>query len=213
MRTYHKIQSPFYRDPDNNYKTFLVGKWSRPAFQELARDMWLATEKIDGTNMRICVPECEPTEIGGRTDKAQIHHELYTHMQEIEQRICDADLFELTLFGEGYGAGIQKGGGDYRDDKGFILFDVQRPDGWFLERKDVVDIAAKLRVPCVEETWSGTLVEAINWFASGKPIHSYEKGDDTAEGWVLRPRIELADRHGRIITKLKGRDFPGRDGQ
>ena len=37
-------------------------------------------------------------------------------------------------------------------------------------------------------------------------------GVDNAEGWVLRPSIELRDRMGkRIITKLKVTDFPERN--
>ena len=118
---YHKIQSVFKRDPQNAYRTFLMGDWADEAFGYLADLQWLATEKIDGTNMRLHIGENDYV-IGGRSERAEIHPDLYSHMQEIAGRAL-SDFKGLTLYGEGNGAGIKKGG-KYRDDKRFILFDV-----------------------------------------------------------------------------------------
>ena len=211
---YHKIQSVFKRDPENNHKTFLIGQWSEDSFRYLADNVWVATEKIDGTNTRIHIsadPEADGFYIGGRTERADLHPDLASHLHEIGQR---ADhLAGLTLYGEGYGAGIQKGGGNYRPDKGFILFDVLAVESnMWLQREDVRDIAKQLDIPYAQTAWIGTLNDAVKWFADGRAVPSAEL-DGEAEGWVLRPEVELRDRRGnRVITKLKVRDFPERNG-
>ena len=51
MELYHKIQSVFKRDPATNHKRFLMGEYSLPEFEYLANNEWVATEKIDGTNV------------------------------------------------------------------------------------------------------------------------------------------------------------------
>ena len=132
------------------------------------------------------------------------------HLQSIGHK-GKGDAFDgLTFYGEGYGAGIQKGG-DYRPDKGFILFDVMTSDGIWLERHNVIDIAGQFDIPDVAVFWDGTLEEAVEFFATDEPIPSIAKGNGEMEGWVLRPTVELFDRRGnRVITKLKVKDFPER---
>lgn len=217
---YHKIQSVFQRDPDNRHKTFLMGEWAEPEFGYLADLEWQATEKVDGTNCRIHIYH-EPAmardgfTVGGRTGNAELHVDLVNCLNEVGERaIHDLDLAGLTLYGEGYGAGIQKGG-DYRSDKGFVLFDVMVAEtGVFLERNNVEDIANKLRITHVPtvRTWRGTLNEAVAWFADNGLVMSMMKPGEV-EGWVLRPVTELRTRlGGRIITKLKVKDFPERMG-
>lgn len=223
---YHKIQSVLKRDPDNNYKTFLKGQWSEPEFGYLAFADWEATEKIDGTNCRIHIRD-DGYSMGGRTDNAQLHVDLVMAMDKTGAIACHQGLHGLTLYGEGYGAGIQKGGGNYRSDKGFILFDVMVTDtGMFLERDNVEDIAQKLGINCVSVMWTGTLNMALGIFDLGLTtdptltsvltsvrIQSAIK-DSEAEGWVLRPTVELRNRAGkRIITKIKVKDFLHREVQ
>ncbi len=209
--TYHKIQSVFKRDPDNHYKTFLMWDWSEPEFSYLADNMWVATEKIDGTNTRIHVGTSGFC-VGGRTDNAQLQVDLMNRLNDVGNRTAGLGLDGLTLYGEGYGAGIQKGGGGYRPDKGFILYDVMVTDtGMFLERENVFDIANKLGVGHVFVTAMMSLRDSVNWFSEGGPVPSFERVTD-AEGWVLRPAVELRNRMGqRIITKLKVTDFPERN--
>jgi len=208
--TYHKIDSVFKRDPDNNYRTFLMGEWARPEFGYLVDATWVATEKVDGTNIRIHIGDGGETTHGGRTERAEIHPELTKHLIEVEHRAAESELDGLTLYGEGYGEGIQKGG-KYRPDKGFVLFDVMETvSGMYLKRGSVRAIAATLGMQVVPETFRGTLNAAVHHFASGRPVNS-SLFDGEAEGWVLRPAYELFDRGGnRIITKLKVKDFPER---
>ena len=60
------------------------------------------------------------------------------------------DHIQVTLYGEGFGAKIQKGGGNYiPNGQSFILFDVVI-DGWLLQRKNVQDIATKLGIDTVK---------------------------------------------------------------
>jgi len=231
QRKYHKIESVFKRDPENNFKTFLDGEWSIPEFRSLADAQWYATEKIDGTNCRIEVGE-NGYRIGGRTDNAQLHPEMVDVLQLFGNRAFHERLGGLTLFGEGCGPGIQKGGESYGYKKSFILFDVQvTSSGIFLTRSDVENIASKLNMRVVPRVWNGTLNEAVDTFkdmsdavVAGKPLPEKDplysiirsrRGDGFTkrswlEGWVLKPTVELNTRLGaRIITKIKIRDYPG----
>jgi len=112
---------------------------------------------------------------------------------------------QVCLYGEGYGAKIQKGGGNYiKDGVDFVLFDVKIGDYW-LERENVEDIAAKFGLRVAPILGEGTLTEAIELAKKG---FNSQWGDFLAEGLVLRPKTELKTRRGdRIITKIKHRDF------
>ena len=211
MQTYHKIQSVFKRDPDTNYATFLEGQYSLPEFEYLANLPWEWTEKIDGTNIRILAYGDQTAQVGGRTDKAELHPDLLAHCSEVAKRVvATSDLYGLTLFGEGYGAGIQKGGGDYRSDKGFILFDVMVDGtGLWLDRENVEEIAGKISVPVVKVVGRGPLSLAITAVRDRRKETMSVLKDGLAEGLVCRPAVELRGRRGyRIITKIKVRDYP-----
>jgi len=210
MREYDKIQSIFKRD-EKTHK-FILGQYSLPEFEYLQNNVWVFTEKVDGTNIRIGW-DGQNLEIGGRTDNAQIPTFLYQKLTELftpEKMLksfpdSQEAGYSLMLCGEGYGAKIQKGGGNYiPDGVDFILFDVLIGE-WWLRRDDVEGIAQSLGINCVPILGEGTLAGAINMVTTGLPSTF---GNFTAEGMVLRPKIELKTRGGhRIITKLKGRDF------
>ena len=122
------------------------------------------------------------------------------HKMPIET-IC---YFAGLLDGEGYGAKIQKGGGNYRSDQDFVLFDVKVGDFW-LRRADVVDVASKLSLEVVPVIDRGTLRNMIELVQKG---FGSEWGDFPAEGIVAKPATELCTRGGRrIITKIKHKDF------
>ena len=53
MKEYHKIYTIFKRNPKTKYKTLLEGKYSLPEFEYLKDCIWVFTEKIDGTNIRV----------------------------------------------------------------------------------------------------------------------------------------------------------------
>lgn len=151
---YPKIQSLWKRDMLNN-GTIMEGMYSRPEFENIK--WWSVTEKIDGMNIRIIYDDTHSWYGGslryaGRTDKAELPHELEDHLARRfklgDFRLNFPDARSVTLFGEGYGPGIQRGGGLYRKDKGFILFDAFI-DGWWLSRESVEDIAKSFFVDCV----------------------------------------------------------------
>jgi len=68
MSEYHKIESVYKRDPETKYKNFLEGDFTRPEFEFLKDNKWVATEKVDGTNIRVYYDS--DVTFMGRTDKA-----------------------------------------------------------------------------------------------------------------------------------------------
>ena len=214
IKTYHKIQTVFLRNPADNYKTLLEGEYSSPEFKYLENNLWEWTEKVDGTNIRV-IYDGEFVHFAGKTDRAQ----MYPGMYECLEKLFRTDFalknlnkifgktfegyVEVCLYGEGYGAGIQKGG-CYRDDKGFVLFDIW-VNGWWLQRKDIIDIANQLNIDVVPLIGIGTLSEMVELVRRGS---NSQWGKFEAEGVVARPVVELCARNGqRIITKLKCKDF------
>jgi len=171
--------------------------------------MWEATEKIDGTNIRVdWDAESQQVRFGGRTDNAQIPTHLLNKLQELFPEKKFTELYSevsMTLYGEGYGAKVQKGGGNYiSDGVDFALFDVLI-DGWWLYRHNIEDIASKLNIKCVPLLTPCTLMGGIELIKYG--LHSHY-GDFKAEGLVMKPLVILSNRKGgRIITKLKHKDF------
>lgn len=204
MTEYHKINSIYKRDERGK---MLFGQYACPEFQYLANCHWVFTEKIDGTNIRI-LRDGQRVSFGGKTDNAQIPAPLATVLAH--QCLPMVNQFRevfgessACLYGEGYGAKIQKGG-VYRHDQGFILFDVQVSD-WWLNRADVEDIGRRLVGEVVPIVGEGTLFDMVERVRSGL---SSQWGDFLAEGVVARPFVELRTRRGdRIITKLKTKDF------
>ena len=205
---YHKIQTVFLRDPETNHKTLINGQWSLPEFEYLKDNVWVFTEKVDGTNIRVMF-DGETVTFGGRTNNAMIPALLMVALQaqflplvgHLKEVFPDGGC----LYGEGFGAKIQKGGGNYRPDQGFVLFDV-RVGGWWLNRADVLDVADKLDITAVPARGGGSLAEMLSIVRKG---FKSAWGDFQAEGIVARPATELCTRAGkRIITKLKTKDFP-----
>ena len=208
---YHKIETVFKRDPATKFRTLLMGQYATPEFAYLADNEWEFTEKVDGTNIRVSVDKGRMV-IQGRTDNASIPTFLLTSIVFTEiitaERILslfDGPLGDFCLYGEGYGAKIQKGGCNYKSDGvSFVLFDV-KVDGWWLKREDVEGIAAKLGIATVPFIGEGNLTSMVHLAENG---FNSCWGDFAAEGIVARPKIELKARSGkRIITKIKTRDF------
>ena len=208
---YPKIQTVFKRDPDTRFKTLLLGEYSMPEFEYLKNNTWSFSEKVDGINTRI-LWDGERITFGGKTDRAQISAFLFQRLQEIfppdifrAEEIFDLDVDNACLYGEGYGAKIQKGGGNYKPNGvDFVLFDV-RVGHWWLKREDVLNIAVKLGIDVVPVVGIGTLDEMITMARSG---YKSTWGGFVAEGIVARPLVELKTRSGqRVITKIKYKDF------
>ena len=209
MKEYHKIDTIYERDI-NGTKKLIEGKFRDKTVEYLANNEWEFTEKIDGTNIRIYWDGHKVT-FGGRTDRASIPAHLVNKLNEIFLNEETEQLFEqkfgemeVILFGEGYGVKIQAGGGNYRPDVGFILFDVLI-DGNYQSRESIEDIAKAFDLEIVPIVLRGTIQDAVD-FIKTQPNSTIGKAK--MEGVVGRPKVELKDRCGkRLIVKIKCRDF------
>ena len=208
MVEYNKIETVFERDM-NGSKKLIYGQYRNETVEYLAWNEWEFTEKIDGTNIRVCWDGHKIT-FGGRTDRAQIPAHLHAKLQETFLTNEVEELFEqkfgeheVILFGEGYGVKIQKGGGLYRPDVGFILFDVMI-GGNYQPRKSVEDVAACFGLEIVPIVLRGTILDAVNYIET-QPRSTI--GTAPMEGVVGRPAVEMRDRCGkRVIVKIKACD-------
>lgn len=207
MTEYHKIETLYERDEKTHrLKPELILKNS---VYGLLKE-WEFTEKIDGTNIRVIwMPGDSVVRFGGKTDAAQIDTQLLHTLQSqftIEKMASVFPDTQATLYGEGYGAGIQKGGG-YSDTKKFILFDVLVAETWWLNWVNVCDIASKLVADTVPYIGNMSLNAATEMVRIGFPSR-LNNGKIMAEGLVGRPAECLFDKkHARLIVKLKTKDF------
>ena len=208
MKQYEKIETVFCRDT-NGTKRLVLNDYRNPTIAYLKDNMWLFTEKVDGTNIRIHW-DGHKVEFGGRTDKAQIPGPLLNKLNEMFMTTEAEELFEQTwgdkdviLFGEGYGHKIQNGG-EYRSDVSFILFDVLVGDN-YQEREWVEKTAQMFNIDVVPIVLTGTIQDGIDYVMK-HPRSTM--GTAMMEGVVGRPMIELRDRRGeRVIVKIKWEDF------
>lgn len=228
MREYPKIETLFHRDKT----TFgVTSNLRRAEFGIIPR--WIATEKIDGTNIRVTLlPDVNAlgvdqlereVRIRGRTNRAQLNPDLLLTLQSTFPLDRMWEVFHgededgespyvVTLYGEAYGPRIQKGAG-YRDTAGFRLFDVLVGTKW-LEWPDVEDVAGSLGIRSVPALAMGLPMEGdeIVEFVRGG-FESQVADEDggpgiKAEGIVARTFPLLYDWRGdRVMWKLKERDF------
>ena len=219
MAEYQKIQTLFKRDERN---IIIPDQFTYPEFEVLKDLKWECTEKIDGTNIRIELASSGNSEDGiimsfkGRTDKAIIPEHLLTklnwlfdreHLMEALNITDETQNCNITLYGEGYGAKIQKGGNYISNDVNFILFDV-KIDKWWLDREAIKDIANKLGINVVPLIGYMTIPEAIEYVKRGFKSTIAENKDYDAEGLELKAPCGLLKRDGeRLITKIKTVDF------
>ena len=171
--------------------------------------------------------------IAGKTDNAQIPKNLLKHMQEKypNEKVLAAlgikefipiDEWEMehnwltyeqipdiyTIYGEGYGEGIQSGGWYIKGGNEFIVFDVKVND-IYLKTEARDEIATKLGAPIVPLIGYFTLDEAIDFVRKGfRSVVAENPEVKMAEGLVLRTDLGLRNRMGkRLIVKIKYEDF------
>ena len=215
---YSKIQTLFKRDDKN---IIIPDQFTYPEFEYLKDNKWECTEKIDGTNIRIeldfNVHDDGVREVNvnfkGRTDEATIPAHLYRRLKELFDNVNWLEIFDITsttsitLYGEGYGTKIQKGGNYISSGVDFILFDV-KVDKWWLQRDAVEDVANKLNIKIVPLIGYMTIPEAVEYVRKGFKSTIAENKDYDAEGLVLKTTTGLLRRNGeRLITKIKTVDF------
>jgi hypothetical protein len=212
---YPKIETLYDRD-EKTHKV-IPGKLRLPEFALVSR--WLVTEKVDGTNLRIWLRADGAVKYGGRTDAAQLPATIVDWLQTHLPAERFAGIFEAgaqaILFGEGYGPKIQKGGGLYRADVSFRLFDValippERASWWWLARANVEDVAAKLGIATVPVlAVDAPLESALGFVSCASQVAELDGGAGcTHEGIVARTDPLLFTQKGaRLMFKLKGRDL------
>jgi ATP-dependent RNA circularization protein (DNA/RNA ligase family) len=207
MSEYHKIETLYERDEaTHRLKPELILKNRVYGIV----NPWTWTEKIDGTNIRVIWKDGKLS-FGGKTDNAQIHAELvkwlYAHVTpEALTAAFPPDVTDAVIYGEGYGPGIQKGGGLYADEKKLIVFDV-RVGAWWLSDESMRDVASKLSLDAVPLIGEMSLADATEKVRAGFPS-LINGGKAQAEGMVGRPSEALFDKKGsRLIVKLKTKDF------
>ncbi len=216
---YQKINTLFKRDSNN---VIMPDEWADPMFEYLAYTKWEATEKVDGTNIRIIItpPATEGAPVGvafrGRTDAAQIPGHLLKRLEElfpVDKMTAQFDPAvrplkdTIVLYGEGYGEKIQSGERYTKGGADFILFDVRVGDWWLLRDK-VESIADALGIKAVPLMGCMTIPEAIEYVRRGFPSQIAADPTLPAEGLVLKTPMGLLDRTGyRIVAKVKTVDF------
>jgi len=207
MKEYPHIDTIWKRDERGS---IVFTDFSTPELAYLSDNNWVGTEKVDGTNIRV-MWDGERIRYGGKTDNAQVPTFLLAKLDDMfhgkEQAFADKfnDVTEVCLYGEGYGAKIQKGGGNYNSSGvDFVLFDV-KIGSWWLKRDGIEDVGAHFGLGVVPIIFSGSLWEASEYAKQG--FHS-QWGEFLAEGLILKPSTDLMTRnYGRVITKIKHRDF------
>ena len=209
MIEYNKIETLWKRDMEGS-KKLLEGEFRNPTVEFLKDNVWQFTEKVDGTNIRVYW-DGHTISFGGRTERAQIPVFLLDYLMATFKTNEAEQIFEekfgetpVILFGEGYGPKIQKGGGLYRDDVSFILFDVFI-SGNYQPRETVEDVGKAFGVDVVPIVLEGTIEDGVT-FVKAHPDSTM--GTAKMEGLVGRPKVEMRDRCGkRVIVKIKWEDF------
>ena len=234
-RTYPHIDTCFKREMDKQSPYYNCIRPDEPLVDPVfdwARKAGIkfeCTEKVDGTNMSIYLVPCKTNdnnvvvdtvtysmEVHGKTTKAQLNDKLLKNIYEkwpVEKLV---EVFTrdgvgptdtIILYGEGYGAGIQKGGNYIANDVDFRLFDIQIGKFW-LEREALEDIASRLGMDIVPVIGYFTIDEAIEYVKKGFKSTIAQNKDYDAEGLVLKMPLGLLKRNGgRIMTKIKTCDF------
>lgn len=213
MYKYTKIETPYKRDIDGS-KDLMEGVFRDEAVEYLKDCQWVGTEKVDGTNIGVYW-DGHKVSFQGRTERAQIPAQLLDKLQEMFGGDTNEEIFEqmfgereAVFYGEGYGPKIQKGGGLYRDDVSFIMFDIYLPaSNLWLKREAIEEIAKAFNVEVVPIVFRGTLGEAVAYIKC-KPLSHIAGKPLVMEGIVCKPNVELMTRMGeRIIVKVKVKDF------
>lgn len=191
-----KIETVFERDTTGT-KKLIEGKYIDETVEYLANLEWIATEKIDGTNVRICW-DGHSVEFRGRTDDAQLPDPLIAKLNELFGGEVNAQIFEqkwgempIMLCGEGYGVKIQSCGRRYIPDAlNFSLFDVYAPDqDLWLKREAVADIAQAFGCSTPPEFMRGTLAVIIA-AVKKRPLSLIAQDKSLPmEGIVARPAV------------------------
>lgn len=213
---YPKIPALYERKSDGS-KLLDETKFSRDIFEFLAYNEWVATEKLDGTNIGI-VWDGHKVKIQGRTADTSFSAVQFEYLTEKFGGGANEELFEqhfgekpVVLYGELVGKGIQACGAQYcPSGYRFYLFDVYFPgNNLWANQAARKTFAGVFDVEAAPNMVSGTLEDLVDYV---KALPKSYCGDLVAEGVVARPVVEMFDNQGkRVITKIKVCDFVGKE--
>jgi hypothetical protein len=212
---YPKIHTLWKRNPKGN--RVIVGNYARDEFADLANVMFNWSEKLDGTNTRFYW-NGESVVIGGRTDNAVWNPRVLESLRGLLIPEAFEYLYgkkHVVLYGETFGAGIQKGGG-YGQNVMFRPFDLRMgtEDGItanspFTGRHKVTEISHALGVEPVEILSRMTIDQMWSAMVLGKIEGTYPGVE--LEGVVGRPETPFYVANGEslspVLVKLKYRDI------
>ena len=222
------------RDPATLNRTLIPNHWARPDFHALRNASWVFTEKVDGELVSVSYDSgVNSVHFAGKQSTSRVRPAIQKALEGLFTADCidtlrklDAEALHrlarlasartlsarmlmphpsITLFGEGFGGTVQKVGPLYGDKTSFVLFDVRLHTGAWAEREQVEEIADALDIPVVPVVGRGNLFDVVEYVTAGCKSRF---GDAPMEGIVARPVTELTSQYGRVITKLKARDFP-----
>ncbi len=211
---YTKFSSPFVKDE----KYLNIDELS----QELPIGNWIKTEKIDGTNIRIILTK--PDEEGNREILIGSRKLILNKEDKGSRQYLDClkevnlnkikEYFEeikstVVIYGEGYGAGVQRGG-IYAKDKNYRVFDIRiglAYQDFEYVKKVCIDNQLNI-VPIfsnVDEITYQECLESLRHF-DGTLIN--EGCGGVPEGLVYKFEPVLLNKYGeRLIFKIKRKDF------
>lgn len=241
MNPYPSILNIFKRETSRDGRGKIkYGQWTEKEFGFLANCPWIFTEKIDGTNVRIIydgtLPDDTPMPLGdtialrwdidiptklfvaGRRHSS-LPGPLFNRLSTILLPTLHDDKWRimfggkrLCIYGEGFGAGMGRGGGNYNP-KGvdFIAFDIwmaapNAPNGgYWMGRNHTEEICTNLGISVVPIIGGGTLWDAVREVQLGLKSRF---GNFYAEGIIAKPEVELrSNKLERIVAKIKHCDF------
>lgn len=207
-RIYPKIGSLYLFD--NTIKKYLPDVYANKSVELLKDYQWYFTEKVDGTNLRLVWDGYNLT-YGGRTLNANLNNKK--RKEYVESNLVNKDietileqLFkekEVVIYGELFGGDV--GIANYSNEYQFRVFDIW-VDGYWLEYKNIVEIANNLSFNVVPIVLNGTIEDGVNFVKNINKSELSETG--VFEGIVGKPIGDFYDRNGeRIIVKIKKTHF------
>lgn len=206
MIEYQKIETLYKFD--NVTKTYRK-EFFNPYVDYLKDNEWIASEKIDGTNVQV---EYDGHRVAfhGRTERTNFPKEVLAALTE---KFADSEVVFEQMFGdkpvimfmECYGGKIQ--GGLYGGEERLIGFDVM-VNGTYLDKLIIKEIFDKFGVETVEFFKVSGIDEALKIVSSNPLSPHCKKGTTRQEGLVCVPAVRIYDHQGkRIIVKIKERDL------
>lgn len=190
----------------------------------------VATEKIHGTNFRIYFPAgiraVEEVVFGGRNEELGTEGagfyggrpaRFFRGQPDLLQRMLDTftsyGFSDVTVFGEAFGAGVQRGVRYVTDDQvAFRAFDIAVAEN-FVTYALFVELCEAIALPRVPEVWRGApSLESFDALLEKPSVEGERNGvvdaKNVAEGVVIRSNPLLRDVFGQwLIIKHKAESF------